>query len=261
MECEDLLKNFSMVIEEERGCVIQQTRMFEEQNKIIQENIEKQINQINKISQDFDIIPSFDDLLNSTFNKAVHCHMLERNVRINKLEERINSLLAKIQNIEGIATKINEKLDQMENLVTEQSNEQSVTTDTPNYNLIYRRMAKDADSNILSNLEEKCKNADEKLGKLKLKYNKIKEEGRDIEERIIDTSKKCEEMEHYIIECMNVKTKNGIRGRVHNFSIETISAESVTISPAKRKSPVEIGSLIVLAPIKSLMRRQRFLDK
>ena len=267
MDINNLLSDLLSIIHQQNDSVAEQIRSLDEQKLELQENLSNQIEELSNASNAPILIPSFDHVMKQCVEKVILNHKEEYTNFAQMLNERISTLQSKIKNVEAIKNENAQILEkakcQSYDVVVKPLNKKSNLNQKENndgYIAKYQKMIKRIDRKAYDELDEKNRKMDEKLHKCLIQYNKCKNARIETEERIKSIIRACNVMCDKITKSYEIRAKFEGRSNVHSFDIITYHEESITIMPAKRKSTVELGSLIILAPIKSLSRRTRFTD-
>ena len=266
MEIEDFLSDLSKQITEQRESVIQQLECLDQQKTELQENLSSQIEELSKFTNQTLEIPTFEEIVKESVANTVAKYNEKQAKSISTMNASLAKILSQIQKTKEIKEEIEQKLEKIKEFHSEnndQVNQSQAKEDQQkkhSYVIKFKKLLQKFDQKASDDLDERNRKMDEKLHKTLIEYNKCKQKRIETENRIKDITKMCQNLSEKINKSYEIRARLDGRSNIHNFTICKYPEEDVTLLPAKRKSTVELGSLIVLAPIKSLSRRQRFAD-
>ena len=229
----------------------------EESLKKYQETVTSQFAEISPLTQFDKLFPSFSEYVSICRKRVSDKHLLKTNEKIEKINKMIKIITSNIENIEKIRAETHEKLNSINKKTGEKVEKQTSDEETP-FLIETMNEIVETKRNCSFLASERNKKENDKLHKMLVDERKICDECSKAEERIKKLSSSCKNLSKLMPRCM--KNKGEHKTRRMNCSICSFPIEEVNIQPTKRKNQVEIGNLIVLAPVRSLTRRQKLLE-
>ena len=264
MDSKELFDVISDEIERRKASLEGKIDALKHQNKEIEESLNLQIQELSSEPKDMHLIPSFEETLHSCYLDTLMKYKAKRSIESRSLVSAFSSLRTKLSQIDEIKKSIQEILENGQKLIEEEHKQfinnqakQKLQTEESEYLKRYQQMIEECDEKTVDRLEARNKRIEEKLRKLSIQHMQIKKERTETEERIEKISTSCQMLSEKIKISLETRSKYEGRKPNHNLSICHYKEQEITIFPTKRKTAVELGSLIVLAPIKSLTRRPR----